>query len=383
MKLSIRTKLTLWYTLILVVTLLVYVISTNAIAQHQYRRDPGDVFRQIRQEHPEAFSEPGSSVPQSGLQPDEIREYIDQIRKEDLRTVRIASFSIFTVLTLLSFAGGYIISGRMLRPLQRVNEATKKLDANNLHISIEGVNTKDELGELITNFNSMTKRLYHSFDLQKQFIENASHELKTPLTISQTNLEAVLQDTHMSEQELEENVRNAINSIGFMNNLIEDLLLLSITKEQIPMEDISVEEVIRAAVTQLQPIAHSAHKTIKFSAHVQDSTTHSQGNKTLLQRAVMNCVENAIRYAHARIRVELIQQTDKIELRIHDDGPGIPKAEQQNVWERFYRIDSSRSRKDGGTGLGMAITKAIIELHEGTVAIDSTPETGTTIILRL
>lgn len=372
MKLSIRTKLTLWYTLILVVTLMVYVVSTTTIAQRQYRRDPSDVFQQISQEYTKEF-----------IEPNEIREYIDQIRSEDLRTLRIASFSIFTVLALLSFGGGYIISGRLLRPLQRVNEATKKLDTNNLHISIEGMNTKDEIGELITNFNDMTKRLYQSFDLQKQFIENASHELKTPLTISQTNLEAVLQDVHMSQQELEGNVRNAVNSIGFMNNLIEDLLLLSITKEQIPREEIAVEEVIRAAITQLQPIAEAVDKTIEFSTNVGGSTMRTQGSRVLLQRAVMNCIENAIRYARAQIRVELMQQQDRLELRIHDDGPGIPENEQQNVWERFYRIDSSRSQKNGGTGLGMAITKSIIELHEGTVDIDSTPDSGTTIILRL
>lgn len=383
MKLSIRTKLTIWYTLILIVTLFVYVVSTNAIAQHQYHRDPSDVFAQIREEHPEAFTNNGPGFGPAGLQPDEIREYIDQIRKEDLRTVRLASFSIFVILALLSFAGGYVISGRMLRPLQKVNDATKKLDANNLHISIEGVNSKDEIGELITNFNDMTDRLHHSFDLQKQFIENASHELKTPLTISQTNLETVLQDAHMTQPEFQEHVRNAVHSIGFMNDLIEDLLLLSITKEQISMEDLTLEELVRDALTQLQPIADAAGKKIEFSAQLNDDGVLYRGNKTLLQRALMNCVENAIRYATAEIRIELTQNDTVYELRIHDDGPGIPKDEQQNVWERFYRIDSARSRKNGGTGLGMAITKAILELHEGTVAIDSTPSTGTTIILGL
>lgn len=383
MKISIRTKLTLWYTLILVVTLFVYVISTNAISQRQYRRDPSDVFQQISEERSPVFVGTNHPFSASGLSPDEIREYIDQIRKEDLRTVRIASFSIFAILALLSFAGGYAISGRMLRPLQKVNDATKKLDANNLHISIEGVNSKDEIGELIANFNDMTDRLHHSFDLQKQFVENASHELKTPLTISQTNLEAVLQDADMSKPEFQENVRNAVHSIGFMNDLIEDLLLLSITKEQISKEELSLKELIDDALTQLRPLADVAHKKIEFSAQIQDASDTYSGNKTLLQRALMNCVENAIRYANTHIRIELTKKENDIELRIHDDGPGIPEYEQRNVWERFYRIDSARSRKDGGTGLGMAITKAIIELHDGTVEIDSSPSTGTTIILGL
>lgn len=383
MNLSIRTKLTLWYTFILIITLGVYLFSTNAIAQRQYHRDPGEVMQKIREEHPEAFVSQGTPFSPTGLQPNEIREYIDQIRQEDLRTVRLASFSIFVVLALISFAGGYVISGRMLRPLQRVNEATQTLDANNLHISIDGVNTKDEIGELITNFNDMTDRLHHSFDLQKQFIENASHELKTPLTISQTNLEALLQDAHISETEFKEHVRNAAHSIEFMNDLIEDLLLLSITKEQIAMEELSLEDTVRDALKQLQPIAETANKTIDFSVSSEDGTPQYRGNNTLLQRAVMNCIENAIRYAQAHIQVALAHKEHHIELTIHDDGPGIPETEQQNVWERFYRIDSSRSRKDGGTGLGMAITKAIIELHDGTVDIDSTPTTGTTIIIGL
>lgn len=381
MKISIRLKLTLWYSMMMVISLSTYLVLTTTTAQRQYHRNPDEIFEELNQRYPDLILEKLTSGGQ--LRREDLNTYINQIRQEDLRNAQITSLSILGILVLLSFAGGYVISGRMLSPLRKVNSATKTISADNLHINIEGVQTDDELGELIENFNAMTTRLHTSFDLQKQFIENASHELKTPLTISQTNLEAILQDARMNPEELRDNVQRAVKSISFMNTLIEDLLLLSLTKEHITTEAVVLNELVSDSAAQLMPLAKKRDISIIVNTPEKNVPDTVHVNRTLLQRAIMNCLENAIKYAAHTITITIEDTYSKVRVSIHDDGEGIPAENVQHVWERFYRVDSARARRDGGTGLGLAITKAVIELHGGSVGIQSNSKTGTTVQLEL
>lgn len=367
MKMTIRLKLTLWYSLILILTMGAYSLITNTIAERQLHRTPEEIAQEMGLQHPIAFS----------------RSMIAEIRERDLRNIQLASMILFGVLMVLSFGGGYIIAGQMLQPLRKINSAAREVTANNLRISVEHVNANDELGELVNNFNAMLSRLHTSFDLQKQFVANASHELKTPLTISQTNIERVLHDVHISREELEQTLQKAVESTTFMNHLIEDLLLLSMMQEHIAQEPVHIDAMTKTAVTQLEPFAAQQQKALTYTINPGVHIPEHIGNSTLLQRAVMNCIENAIKYARTRVDVRIARDADRTRITISDDGIGIPKEHVEKVWERFYRADTSRSRASGGTGLGLAITKSIIEKHGGRVSLTSTVNEGTTVTLTI
>jgi signal transduction histidine kinase len=227
----------------------------------------------------------------------------------------------------------------------------------------------------------MLTRLDTSFDLQKQFVENASHELKTPLTISQANIEAVLHDNNMSREELESTLRTAMESTSFMNRLIEDLLLLAMMQEHMTQTTVKMADITTAAVTQLETVAKQHNKTLTYSPAPDARAPERTGNTTLLQRAVMNCIENAIKYARTTVTVTVTPIDGRTQVTITDDGTGIPATHLPHVWERFYRVDSSRARKSGGTGLGLAITKSIVEKHGGKVSIASEEGKHTTVTI--
>lgn len=338
MNLSIRFKLTLWYSIIFIVTAIVYVLVTNVIVTRQIQKSPQQLSEQIETTKRDLLeSEIGTQT-----SPDFVtfREVLEEIHQRDLDRIRVASWVVFVSLVVLSFFGGYVIAGRTLRPL------------------------------------------YNSLELQKQFIANASHELKTPLAISQTNIEAALQDASVSRAELESYLKQAVQSTSFMNRLIDDLLLLTVTDQQIPFEPVDLRTVVEQAVSQLQTVAQQSDKTLTLVA-VPPTALYKQGNATLLQRAVMNCIENAIKYAQQTITVTIAKKDKQVQIIVQDDGEGIPAEHLPRVTERFFRVDASRSRASGGSGLGLAITKSILDHHHGQLQIASVEGAHTIVTITL
>jgi signal transduction histidine kinase len=338
MKLSVRFKLSLWYSVILIITAIIYIALTNLIVTHQLNKDPRELNEQVAEVQMDFLNQAATN----GSEHDYItfRQILDEIHQRDLEWIRLASLLVFVALVVAAFIGGYMIAGHTLKPL------------------------------------------YSSLEIQKQFIANASHELKTPLAASQINIEAALHDASMTRQELESYLQQAMQSTTFMNQLIEDLLLLAVTDEQIQFTDIDVAAVVQQAVSQLQPVAAAAQKTVTLDNQAADGIS-KQGNATLLQRAVMNCIENAIKYAKSSIRVTVMKKDKQAVITITDDGEGIPPEALPKVTERFYRVDSSRSRTSGGTGLGLAITKSIIDHHHGRLHITSTFGSHTTVTIQV
>ncbi|EKD75947.1 MAG: histidine kinase [uncultured bacterium] len=341
MKLSVRMKLTLWYSAILIVTSLTYIVVTNWVVTDQFRKGPPDMDDLIQ----EAQSEMSDEYSISGVEQNYIpmRQIINNIRERDLEKIRLASVGIFFVLMGLSFVGGYIIAGRTLQPL------------------------------------------YDSLQAQKQFIANASHELKTPLTIVQTNLEAAEHEMAAADGSPAEYIQQALNSTVFMNQLIEDLLVLVLPPDQVIFQAVDLSAVVSQATNRLQTLAKQSGKAInvQLPTNINSGDLAIQGNITLLERAVMNCVENAIRYAKHNITVTLVKVSSHNIITIQDDGIGIPAEAVSKVTNRFFRVDQARSRTSGGTGLGLAITKTIMERHHSQLNITSQAGAGTTVTLTL
>lgn len=378
---TIRFKLTLWYSLLLILLSIIFVVTINIIITNHFKRDPVNGLIPIFVTPPRKFY-----FPQKWEElEEEKRELIREYRLKDLTTIRQISLLSFIPLTVLSFAGGYIISGQMLKPLNKLNRTIEEITAKNLTNQIDHEESGDEISQLINNFNKMTLRLNTSFKSQKQFVENASHELKTPLAIIQTNLDSAIADSKISQKELNLLLKTAQNSTKFMDKLIEDLLILSILENQVETNRAKLHKILNDSIRQLEVLAKE--KNISVKLHMAGSTRNTviKCNDVLLQRAIMNVIENAIKYSdkNKQVRINVRTKKSRVVIIVKDSGTGIPKRDQKKIFKRFYRVDKSRSRKTGGSGLGLAIAKKIIGIHKGEIKVESVEGYGTKVQIEL
>ena len=316
---------------------------------------------------------------------EEQQELIMESRMEDLENIRRISIYMIFPLVLMSFGGGYLIAIVMLRPLEKLNEQIEKKETENLNEEIPFEDKGDEISQLIRSFNRMSRRLGKSFDSQKGFVENASHEIKTPLSVIQANIDTVLDGKKISKEESKKLLLNSKKQIRFMSDLTEDLLLLSSVSNVrfgIKFEKVNIKELVKESINSLSRDIEKKNFNIKTK--FPKKKLFVNGNKTLLMRAVTNIIENSLKYSEGK-NIEVIVSTEKdmVQISIKDDGRGVPKEKAKEIFERFYRLDKGRSRKEGGSGLGLAITKEIIERHGGRVYVNTDYKKGAEFILKL
>lgn len=362
---TLKFKLTIWYSGLLLVFSLAFVLLTNILlAQYMSKENPVYIFPGRRIENPILRDIANEQL-----------ENIQQSRLEDLKNIRTISIYSTLPLVLVSFGFGYIITSIQLKPLEQLNKEMLNKSTKNLSKEIKYKDNGDEIASLIKSFNRMSRRLSKSFDSQKEFVENASHELKTPLAIIQANIENAVDDNTITKEELNELLQDSQKSITFMNKLTEDLLLLSALEVNIEKEELDLVEVIQDSISNSKKLKLSKKYDINLSGDI--SATY-MGNYVLLQRAISNIVENSIKYSQGKnIDIAIQRKENIINIKISDDGVGIPKKDREKIFERFYRVDKSRSRKSGGSGLGLSITKEIISKHNGTIKVRNKRGGGT------
>lgn len=366
---SLKFKLTIWYSVILSLFCIAFVFSINVWLTnymntwHTEGMGRGSIVERVDRPRWRALSE-------------EQRNLVMESRLEDLENIRRVSVYMVIPLVLLSFGGGYLIAGLMLRPLMKLNEEIRKKEASTLDEEIQFEDKGDEISELIKSFNRMSNRLGKTFKSQKQFVENASHELKTPLSVIQANLDTVLEDEKVSKKELKELLLNSKKQVEIMDSLTEDLLLISMMSSDVEIEKdiVNINELIEGVVKDLEILA----KDMSIDINVEKTgNIKIQGNRILLSRAISNIVENGIRYSKAsRIKIGVVKKNKTLKIFVEDNGVGIPKGREVEIFERFNRLDKGRSRKEGGTGLGLSIAKDIVKLHDGLLYVDSNYNKG-------
>ncbi|KUK66926.1 MAG: hypothetical protein XD87_0419 [candidate division WS6 bacterium 36_33] len=377
---SLKFKLTIWYSLLLSLFSLLFVLVVNIlIADYMQSWTPENEFPA------ESFWGQRFDRPRFRALSEEQQAIIMESRMEDLENIRRISIYMIFPLVLMSFGGGYLIAIVMLRPLEKLNEQIEKKETENLNEEIVFVDNGDEISQLIKSFNKMSRRLGKSFDSQKGFVENASHEIKTPLSVIQANIDTILDKKGVSKEETRELLLNSKKQIKFMSDLTEDLLLLSSISNvrfSIKFEKINMADVIEEAIGTLN---ESIEKNgFKIERRIPDKKYFVNGNRTLLIRAITNIIENSIKYSEGeRIDVRVFSKRENIHISIKDDGRGIPEDKAKEIFERFYRLDKGRSRKEGGSGLGLAITKEIVERHRGSVYVNSEYKDGAEFIIKL
>ncbi|MHB8789512.1 MAG: sensor histidine kinase [Desulfobulbaceae bacterium] len=275
--------------------------------------------------------------------------------------------------SLVLIGAGYYTAGRILRPIQDINAIALMVNEKNLGQRIPLGNTHDELHELSTVLNSMFDRLQFSFLRQKEFIANASHELKTPLTLLRLSFEEALQSESLTDS-LKHRLDAQNKALLRMNRLVKNLLDLSALEmsETCEAETFAFSELARSVLEDFQPLIEdqSIHCAVQL-----DNRLNLHADREKIKRMLINLLDNAIKYNRMRgeIRLQAGQRGKNCDILLFNTGPGIPAEDWERVFEQFYRVEKSRAASLGGAGLGLTIVRRIVELHGGTVSLQSKP----------
>ena len=268
--------------------------------------------------------------------------------------------------------------GRTLRPVEAMRSEVATIGGRDLHRRLPAPATDDEVGRLGRTLNDMLDRLEAAAEQQRRFVADASHELRTPLTRMRSELEVDL--AHPAGADLLATHRSALEEVDGLQRLVDDLLHLA-RQDAEPggagSDEIGLDDLVRA-VAAATPVPDG---TVIDTSEVRSAQV--RGHAGSLSRAVANLLDNAVRHAQGRVWIGVADADGRARLIVDDDGPGIPVADRQRVFERFTRLDDARTADAGGAGLGLAIVHAVVSSHGGSVAIDARPGGGTRVTVDL
>ncbi len=280
--------------------------------------------------------------------------------------------------------GGYFFSKRALEPVRRMNEKALRISATNMDLRLDTGPYRDELSELADTFNGMLNRLEQSFDAQKHFVHNVAHELRTPLAAIIAELELALHSERNTE-ELKSAIQLALGDARRLSRIsggLLDLAKASYDPSQITFETLRIDELMMEAVGALKQANPDYHIDLGFSeAHDPDANLQLKANAYLLRVAFANVMDNACKFSPDKTcEVRIEAQKNRIEMAFSDRGPGIPEEDLAQLFEAFFRGENRDKAR--GSGIGLSLTKRIIDLHEGHIRVSS-EKGGTTMRIDL
>lgn len=283
------------------------------------------------------------------------------------------------ITVLLALLGGvvtYFISGHALRPIREFSDKIEEVQAQNLSDSRIEENNVKELNQLGISYNKMLERLSEAFEIQRQFTANAAHELRTPLALMQVQLDLYNSATHPgNDADTLQTIKMVTEQNDKLNRMVKTLLDMSELQTVGRDDKIVLDAIVEEVLADIEPLAQE--KNIKLIGKCEDATMI--GSDILIYRLVYNLVENAIKYNHplGQVTVTAYQRNKHVYLSVEDTGSGIPKELRDRVFEPFFRVDKSRSRELGGVGLGLALVREIVRVHDGSICIKSGKTGGT------
>lgn len=286
------------------------------------------------------------------------------------------SLIITVLLALLGGAVTYFISGHALRPIREFSDKIEEVQAQNLSDSRIEENNVKELNQLGISYNKMLERLSEAFEIQRQFTANAAHELRTPLALMQVQLDLYNSASHPgNDADTLQTIKMVTEQNDKLNRMVKTLLDMSELQTVGRDDKIILDAIVEEVLADLEPLA--VEKNIKLIGKCEDATMI--GSDILIYRLVYNLVENAIKYNHplGQVTVTAYQRNKHVYLSVEDTGSGIPKELRERVFEPFFRVDKSRSRELGGVGLGLALVREIVRVHDGSICIKSGKTGGT------
>ena len=286
------------------------------------------------------------------------------------------SLLISAILALIGGVVTYFISGHALRPIREFSDKIEEVQAQNLAASRIEENKVKELNQLSISYNKMLERLSDAFEIQRQFTANAAHELRTPLSLMRVQLDLYNSTRHPdNDADTLQTIKMVTEQNGRLSKMVKTLLDMSELQTVGRDDEIMVDALVEEVLADLDPLAQE--KNIKLTGKCKNITM--VGSDILIYRLVYNLVENAIKYNHSggQVTVTAYRKEKHVYLSVEDTGNGIPEELRERVFEPFFRVDKSRSRELGGVGLGLALVREIVRVHDGSIAVRSNPSGGT------
>ncbi|WP_373513072.1 ATP-binding protein [Persicitalea sp.] len=288
------------------------------------------------------------------------------------------------LVSLLSVAvAGWLFARDAIKPVAEINHQVDNISAGNLHDRLVVGREKDELAKLAQTFNLMLDRLELAFKAQKSFVSRASHELRTPLAVMMADVEVTLMKERTAD-EYRKGLKSVLEEVRNMNQMVNQLLELARTEEGVPLKSyqkVRLDEVLWMAQESVMQKNHGYVVTVEYDKIPEDENEIAVlGEETLLRTAFANLMENGCKYSDTKtMSVHLNAESGSIVLHFKDEGVGIPAAGIPFLFDTFYRGEETKNRQ--GHGIGLALTKRIIEIHKGTVTVESVPQEGSDFIL--
>ena len=263
-----------------------------------------------------------------------------------------------------------VLAQQATDPITRLSQAMREIRSDRLHLRLNWPKRNDEIGELTQSFDDLLARLEEAFARERQFIADASHELKTPLTSINANAQMLLRwgdrDDTIRRESLETIAGESSSLAGMVNGMLT--LAKADRGDAIPKEPVALATVVQEVARSAAPRA--AEKGLTLNVDANDDSIVVRGDASLLRQLIGNLVDNALKFTeHGAIDVQIGANATQAWIEVDDSGPGIPEEEWPHVFDRFYRTDKARSREIPGTGLGLAIVRSIARVHNGTVSV--------------
>jgi heavy metal sensor kinase len=280
------------------------------------------------------------------------------------------------LVVIAAAAGGWVVARRALRPVATMTSAAAEIGIDRLHDRVPVPGGRDEIASLALTLNRMLTRLEDGVDAKRRLIADASHELQTPLAVMRTELDVSLASSTLSAGAVEV-LESAREETDRMTRIVRNLLTLARADEgtlQLLRAPVDLADVAEQAVVSLEVLAREQGVALSVSG----APAVVDGDAEYLRIVLVNLIENAIKYSGegARVSVSTAAGEGRACVSVSDTGPGIPAAAQALVFDRFYRLDTSRSKENGGSGLGLAISQEIVEAHNGRIELNSEPGSG-------
>ncbi len=304
--------------------------------------------------------------------------------EEALNTLLLILWITVPSALVVASLGGLFLANKALKPVDEITRTARMITSKSLDQRIKLRKTKDEIGRLAETFNDMISRLGRSFKQIRQFSADASHELRTPLTILKGEIEVGLRKRRRPE-EYRKIMNSNLEEVDHMTQIVDDLLFLSkadMGEVHLQKQRINLTQLVSEVHAQAKMIAMAKDITINIS---KDSNVTVIGDRLKLRELLLNLVDNGVKYTPTRgeMMISLERDDGRIKLRVMDSGIGIAPKDQPHIFDRFFRVDKARSRKAGGSGLGLSICKWIVQAHGGEISVESQVGKGSTFTVTL
>jgi len=291
---------------------------------------------------------------------------------------------ITVIASILIIMMSLFLSRYITNPINELRDVAAKIATGELHQRVEIVGN-NEISDLGKTFNTMSERLENMDALKSEFVSNASHELKTPLSSIKILVQSLIYQKNVEDYVYRDFLTDINMEMDRLNDIISDLLLLTKIEDEgsaLNLTTMPLDGLVYRSVNGLKPIADN--KDIDLDLNIADKIVMAF-DELKLSIAVVNLVENAVKYTDngGQVLVSVFKRGNMAYVEVKDNGPGIPKGEEERIFERFYRVDKARARNTGGTGLGLHISQRIANLHGGIIVVNSEYGKGSTFTLML